>query len=162
MILTKRVFLAAPFKQLLDQSQTMQTADQALLIQVMTLLEKNGLVVDNAHRREAWGQAMMTPDDCTQADFQAIAACDVLLAFPGQPASPGTHIELGWASAMGKPIVLLLEAEATYAYLVQGLKMVGDVTYLTYHDAASCLAVVSNWLLQWQNQRELVGTDAYI
>lgn len=160
--MTKRVFLAAPFKQLLDQSQTMQTADQALLTQVMTLLEKNGLVVDNAHRREAWGQAMMTPDDCTQADFQAIAACDVLLAFPVQPASPGTHIELGWASAMGKPIVLLLEAEVTYAYLVQGLKMVGDVTYLTYQDAASCLAVVSNWLLQWQNQRELVGTDAYI
>lgn len=159
--MTERIFLAAPFKQRLDQSQVIQAADQVLLTQIMTLLETAGITVDNAHRREFWGRAMMTPAECTQADYQAIAACDVLLAFPGQPASPGTHIELGWASAMHKPIVLLLQAGKTYAYLVQGLGTVGDVTYLTYHDNASCLAVVSSWLTQWRNSRQLVGGDVY-
>ncbi|MDX3570891.1 hypothetical protein [Streptomyces sp. ID05-47C] len=52
--------------------------------------------------------------------------------FPGHPASPGTHIEIGWASALNKPIVLLLEANQDYAFLVRGLHTVADVTYLTF------------------------------
>lgn len=72
---------------------------------------------------------MMTPQECTRLDYEHIRDCDLFVAFPGSPASPGTHIELGWASALGRPMILLLE-EGSYAFLVQGLHVVGDVSYV--------------------------------
>lgn len=44
----------------------------------------------------------MTPQQCTKIDFEEISTCDLFVAFPGSPASPGTHIEIGWASALKK------------------------------------------------------------
>lgn len=44
----------------------------------------------------------MTPLQCTKIDFDEISTCDLFAAFPGSPASPGTHIEIGWASALKK------------------------------------------------------------
>ena len=60
--------------------------------------------------------------------------CDIFIAFPGIPASPGTHIEIGWASAFNKKIIFLLaDDEEKYAYLIRGLHKVTDVTYIIYH-----------------------------
>lgn len=63
----------------------------------------------------------MEPSECTRIDYNEIASCDAFIAFPCAPASPGTHIEIGWASAWKKPIVLLLEKGREYAFLVRGL-----------------------------------------
>ncbi|MED4128870.1 nucleoside 2-deoxyribosyltransferase [Shouchella miscanthi] len=74
----------------------------------------------------------MTPEECTEIDFKEISACDLFVAFPGAPASPGTHIEIGWASALNKPIVLLLEEEKDYAFLINGLGTIANVTFIRF------------------------------
>jgi hypothetical protein len=81
------------------------------------------------------GADFLSPEECTRLDFSEIRDCDVFVAYPGDPASPGTHIEIGWAAAFGKPIVLLLEEGATYAFLVRGLNAVADVRYVRYSRA---------------------------
>lgn len=58
------------------------------------------------------------------ASGHQIAASDVIVAVPGPPPSPGTHIELGWASALGKPVVLLLERGEEHALMLYGLRHV--------------------------------------
>jgi nucleoside 2-deoxyribosyltransferase len=93
-------------------------------------LESRRYVVHNAHRREEWGERFLSPSECTALDHSEISGCDLFVAFPGYPASPGTHIEIGWASALGKPIILLLESGCEYAFLVRGLHTVADVTYV--------------------------------
>jgi hypothetical protein len=93
-------------------------------------LEGRGYAVHNAHRREAWGARFLEPEECTRLDFVEIRGADLFVALPGAPAYPGTHIEIGWASAFGKPIVLLLEENRTYAFLVRGLHAVARVTYV--------------------------------
>lgn len=84
----------------------------------------------NAHRREGWGARFMEPEECTRIDYDEIASSDLIVAMPGSPASPGTHIELGWASALGKPLILLLEPDAEYAFLVRGLHTITRVAYV--------------------------------
>ncbi|WP_273727212.1 hypothetical protein [Leuconostoc mesenteroides] len=81
--MNQRVFLAAPFKQLLNQNNRVNTETTQALQQVMQVLEDKGMFVDNAHKRENWGLEMMTPTQCTDADFNSIKNCDVLMAFPG-------------------------------------------------------------------------------
>lgn len=128
---SRSVFLAGPFKALVDSDGAMRADARARFESLINRLEANGYQVHNAHRRESWGAEFLTPQECTRLDYDEISACTVFVAFPGHPASPGTHIEIGWASALNKPIVLLLEENREYAFLVRGLHTVADVTYLT-------------------------------
>ncbi|MGW0997784.1 nucleoside 2-deoxyribosyltransferase [Streptomyces sp. NPDC002523] len=128
----RRVFLAGPFKALVSQDTgVLENRFRTRFESLIHALEADGYEVYNAHRREGWGADFLTPDECTRLDYDEIRASDVFVAFPGAPASPGTHIEIGWASALGKPIVLLLEEGAEYAFLIQGLHTVADVHYVT-------------------------------
>jgi len=127
-----RVFLAGPFKALVDEpAHGMRHSDRVRFESLIDKLEDDGYTVYNAHRRENWGKAFLAPEECTRLDFEEISDSDVFVAFPGSPASPGTHVEIGWASALGKPIVLLLEERGDYAFLVRGLHTVTNVNYIT-------------------------------
>ncbi|MBN3523824.1 nucleoside 2-deoxyribosyltransferase [Paenibacillus apiarius] len=137
----KKLFLAGPFKSLVDaETGCMQESEQQRLIQLISFFEARNYAVHNAHKREGWGKDFMTPEQCTAIDFEEIRACDLFVAFPGSPASPGTHIEIGWASAFGKPIILLLEASKDYAFLIRGLGKVADVTFISYQEEKDYLS----------------------
>ena len=126
----RKAFLAGPFKGIVDpETGTVRAFERERYEALISHLESRGYDVHNAHKRESWGATMMTPQECTKLDYEHIRDSDLFVAFPGAPASPGTHIEIGWASAMDKPIVLLLE-EGTYAFLIRGLHVVGNVTYV--------------------------------
>ncbi|MFF8382156.1 nucleoside 2-deoxyribosyltransferase [Streptomyces kanasensis] len=137
------LFLAGPFIQLLDPLTGRMSSDaQAPFTVLIDHFEAQGLAVHNAHRREAWGAELMRPEVCTRIDQDEIRKADVFVAMPGHPASPGTHIEVGWASAFDKPIVLLLEKGREYTFLVQGLHTVATVEYVEYTDIAEVLPAV--------------------
>ncbi|MER6913562.1 nucleoside 2-deoxyribosyltransferase [Streptomyces sp. NPDC000594] len=141
----RSVFLAGPFMGLVDPgTNRMATTAQLPFVQLIEHFESQGLQVYNAHRREAWGAEMIPPDRCTALDQEEIGKADVFVALPGIPASPGTHIEMGWASAFGKPIVLLLEdgREEEYGFLVRGLRSVATVEYVRYTEVRDVLGEV--------------------
>lgn len=129
------IIKVAPFKSLVNsKTMSMDEEKKNEIVNLIEFLEKKGYSVHNAHKREAWGQEFMSPEQCTKIDYDEIEKCDIFIAFPGIPASPGTHIEIGWASAFNKKIIFLLaDDEEKYAYLVRGLHKVTDVTYIIYH-----------------------------
>lgn len=119
------VFVAGPFLELIDPATGRMPDDQrARFERLIDHLTASGFTVFNAHKREKWGAAFLRPDQFTRLDYEEIAASDVVVAVPGPPPSPGTHIELGWASALGKPIVLLLERGEDHALMLYGLRHV--------------------------------------
>ncbi|MEU3711142.1 hypothetical protein [Streptomyces catenulae] len=116
------VFVAAPFWAYVDkETGEFDTEAFETINRILKHYDNQGCVVHNAHRREKWGQAFMEPEQFTVLDYEQICASDVIIAAPGSPASPGTHIEIGWASASRVPMVLLLEADKEYAGLIKGL-----------------------------------------
>lgn len=133
----KKMFLAGPFKAIVDKtSGTMSQDDVDLFSSIIDYFEGQGWSVHCAHKREKWGREFMEPAVCTVIDYEEISKADVLVAFPGSPASPGTHIELGWASAMKKPIVMLLEEGKEYAFLVRGLPEITNIEHVTFSGKA--------------------------
>lgn len=133
----RSVFLAGPFMGLVDpETNSMPSAEQLPFLTLIEHFEKQGLEVYNAHRREAWGAQVLAPEQCTPLDQLEIRKADVFVAIPGIPPSPGTHVEIGWASAFDKPVVLLLEAgrEEDYGFLVRGLGSVAAVEFVHYTD----------------------------
>jgi len=144
-VATKKVFLAGPFKSLVDEKTgLMSTYERGKLESLISFFENEGWLVHNAHKREGWGKDFMTPLQCTKIDFDEISTCDLFAAFPGSPASPGTHIEIGWASALKKKIVLFLEKDKDYAFLIQGLHAVADVEYISYKDTDDLIENIKN------------------
>lgn len=144
----KRIFLAAPFKSLINEDTSiMHKEPMEQIMSMINYLEDKGYSVHNAHKREKWGKEFMTPDECTKVDYDEIEKCDIFIAFPGIPPSPGTHIEIGWASALKKKIYILLEQkDENYAYLVRGLHTVADVTYITYQGEKECMDKLGSYL----------------
>ena len=129
----KKIFLAGPFKALVNKdTQIMSDEHIGPFSAIINHFEDKGWSVHCAHKREKWGREFMTPAECTTIDYEEISKCDYFVAFPGVPASPGTHIELGWASAMKKRIILLLEEGQEYAYLVQGLDEITSIKKIYY------------------------------
>ncbi|WP_405765008.1 nucleoside 2-deoxyribosyltransferase [Streptomyces sp. NBC_01538] len=130
----RKVYVGGPFQAVLHGDQLrIHDAYRGLYEDLIDGFEQRGWRVFNAHRREAWGAQMLDAPTSTRMDFADIAECDVVVATPGaNPASPGTHIELGWASALGKKIVLLLQEGESYAALIDGLPAVADVTFVPF------------------------------
>lgn len=94
---------------------------RARLQRLIQFFEARGYYVQNAHRDEDWGHNLRSPEECTRVAFNAVRLCDAFVALPGTPWSPGTHIEIGWATAHQKPVFLLLEKGCEYAALVEGI-----------------------------------------
>ncbi|WP_078392819.1 nucleoside 2-deoxyribosyltransferase [Shouchella patagoniensis] len=145
----KKMFLAGPFKSLVDsKTGIMEKHEKQKLLNLISFFETRGFSVHNAHKREGWGKDFMTPEECTEIDFKEISTCDLFVAFPGAPASPGTHIEIGWASALNKPIILLLEEGKDYAFLINGLGTVANVTFIRFQTEEDYLSQLEKLYLQ--------------
>lgn len=124
------VFLAAPYSQFMDHDigevgspwrQRIDALRRAFI--------REGCRVFNAHHNEAWGRGWLAADVCTPIDFAAVKACDVVCAILGEPASGGVLVELGWASALGKPCCLVGSQTARPTPMVEGLSEVTDVRW---------------------------------
>lgn len=102
------MFLAAPYSQFMN-FETWQFDEkwQERLESLRSTLIASGLEVFSAHHNEEWGARWLPADICTPADFLAMKATDIVVAIIVQPASGGVLMELGWATALGKPCVLV-------------------------------------------------------
>lgn len=138
------VFVGGPFKGLIDAATGILDATfQHRFQRVIDYFTGQGWVVRNAHQQEGWGEAMVADTVCTARDFRWMRECDLFVAFPGDPASPGTHIEIGWASGSGTPMLLVLEPDGRHAALVTGLYAVSPVVYVTYDGGPEFLTALA-------------------
>jgi nucleoside 2-deoxyribosyltransferase len=131
---TKRIFLAAPFTQLLQRESDSQNIGnyRAVLESIIELFDANNIEVFNAHKREAWGENLQPPAKALGYDLDEIARSDLLVMIIGSPPSPGVQLELGYAIALNKPIVLLSKKDDFVPYLVRGLAEAVTVKEIKY------------------------------
>lgn len=152
----KKAMVIAPFSAWMDwERKEMFPERRQLLEGIIETLEGNNYDVLSAHRREKWGQEWWPADKCTQLDHEWVEESDLVVALPGDPASGGTHIELGWTTAHGKNLAVLLENSGKYSPLVHGLgNTFENVDYIHYNSQAECLNALRAYLINTK-QKEL-------
>lgn len=131
----KKIFLAAPFSQYLVDGVFEKYAFDKI-ISMISVLRKHGYSVFSAHERENFGEQLMEPSTCTPLDFKEINQCDIVVALI-EDSSFGVSLELGWASALRKPIILYQKLGAPFSSpLIEGIceitdtKLVSDINTL--------------------------------
>ena len=114
------VFVGGPFKGLIDpDTGVLAPHHRRRYEMLLELFDEYGWQVRNAHRTEGWGMSTVADRICTERDFDWMRTCDLFVAFPGQPASPGTHVEIGLGHRAG-------QADGAAAGTRCGLRRPGD------------------------------------
>lgn len=122
----KTIFLSAPMTQFVSGDLAKMDEFRTQWTQVAHALELGGHRVISAHEREAWGADLDDPESALAADLEGLQKSDLVVAYVGEPPSPGVQLELGYAIAKHKRIVTFIKRGQTEPYLVHGLHVLPD------------------------------------
>jgi hypothetical protein len=129
-----RIFLAAPFSQWINTSTGCVREGLRLRLDALRCrMISAGAYVFSAHHNEDWGAQWASPEDCTSTDLAAMRIADLVCAILGDPLSGGVAVELGWASAFGKPIVIVSDPDACSPPLITGIGSVTPAVFVDDH-----------------------------
>jgi len=92
--------------------------------------------------------------DVCQRDFAWMLRAKAFIAVlpPDRSGEPirtdGTCVELGWASALGKPIVIVRQLSDRHSHLVRGLPKIANVIEIDYRELKVSPSAIVNALEQ--------------
>jgi nucleoside 2-deoxyribosyltransferase len=140
------VFVGGPIQWAIDRRGSFDPRIRDVLQSVITHLRSRDAVVFSAHVEERFGAVPdLKPCEVARRDFQWMCRSDVYLAVlprngdGSSVRSDGTYIEIGWASALRKPILVLMEGLRAGAHrgsqLLEGLGCVAQVAMVDLSDA---------------------------
>ena len=122
-----RIFIAAPITDWINDSNTHPWKALKLFIkQLLEMLSSNGHDVFSAHNLEEFGKKLRPESICTPFDFLEVRQSNMVIALPSR--SGGVHTEIGWASALNKPMLLLINGDESP--LARGLNTITHVETL--------------------------------
>lgn len=139
-----RVFLGGPIQHALLPAGFSHDLRQLITAFIATF-EAAGATVFSAHRTEEYGKhaEQFTPAVVSVRDLKWMRECDIFI--PVLPLLPdgtlmrtdGTHIEIGWATALGRPVILVTRIPFvdSASHLLKGIASVSAVKTLDIDDA---------------------------
>lgn len=138
------IFLGGPIQFATDRAGRFSVPLREIISGLLQALDQTGLRVLSAHRHEKFGEVDMRGKyaEVCRRDYAWMRECDVFAAVlpvgtDGVPvATSGTAVELGWASSMGKPVILIRDLAAEYSHLIAGLSAVTSVVTIDINSAA--------------------------
>lgn len=141
------VFVCGPLTEALN-GQELDEELRGLLELIHETLARDRMRVLSAHRDERWGQDEPSPEVVAERDLEWMRACDAAVMVLGTPSRPvwrtdGTFVELGWATALRKPVVVIGDLGAYRSALVRGLSSVSSsIRILPPHELRACPKVL--------------------
>lgn len=137
MINNKKIFLGGPIQYAINREGHFDLGIENNLKFLIKRIKDRGHMVFSAHEAEEFGAitAEFGVHDVSKRDFNWMKLCDIYVALlpidemNKNVRSDGTYVEIGWASAMNKPIILIIDSsvEEELSMLVRGLDAIGNV-----------------------------------
>lgn len=124
-----KVFVAAPFSSMINSQGFFMKQYRERLSQLHKSIEESGHSVFASQRNENWGNAPLKPEEYVSIDYHELSFSDVVVAVLGARPSLGVCIELGWASALGIPIIVVGK-RVSASTMISGLHRVSKVNYI--------------------------------
>ncbi|MET9142523.1 MULTISPECIES: nucleoside 2-deoxyribosyltransferase [unclassified Streptomyces] len=162
------VFVGGPIQHAILADGFVGQLQDAITTAIGTVTE-NGANVFSAHVVEKFGEetASFTPEQVSVRDFRWMRKCDVFVpVLPVQREdgilrrTDGTHVELGWATALGRPIVLITKQPVveSASHLLKGLHRVGFVQHIDFDEFTEKPSLLVDAVLgATERQREAIG-----
>ncbi|MFB5171362.1 nucleoside 2-deoxyribosyltransferase [Erwinia amylovora] len=139
----RKIFIGGPIQFAIEHEVFNQELKQTLELAIQAVIQLNGQVL-SAHKTERFGidTPVFTPEMVSRRDFAWMQECDVFM--PILPTlgdkellrTDGTHIELGWACALKRPVLLVtpLPIVEGGSHLLKGMEHVCKLSKLDLHE----------------------------
>jgi nucleoside 2-deoxyribosyltransferase len=132
-----KIYIAAPFRAFATDEEDRfygimnDRGYQTFLEKVDSMLKSWGYNTCLPHRDEGkWGKLYILPEDITEICFKHIENSSLVIVFPGK--SRGVHIEIGYAAALRKKMIVFLHQGETESTLLKGLGRITEYKCLRY------------------------------
>jgi len=95
-----------------------------------------GVILYSSHHIEKYGENLSYAEDAVERDISQISICDIFVALLEDKLSAGVCTELGWASFMGKKIILIVpnNFNMDQVPLIKGLNTITYCEIIRYED----------------------------
>ena len=127
----KKIFIACPFIKYIDGTTFTDGTFRIFTEQLYDLCMEYAPKVFLALKREEYGAKPLSYYSCTM-DLDEVIDSDLMVAIPDD--SMGVAVELGWMSAMKKPIILVLNKNQNYTPLVKDIHKITPGNTVYYAD----------------------------
>lgn len=117
----KKIFIACPFIKFVKGSEFTDKKFKKFTENLYDLCSKYADDVFLALKREDYGKKPLEHYTCSM-DFDEVKKSDLIIAIPDD--SMGVAVELGWMSALGKIIILVMEKNKGYTPLVKNINKI--------------------------------------
>lgn len=121
------VFVAARFTSAMESS-TFDSDLKEKIESVHEIIRGLGLFLYSSHKTERYGEALEDSDKCVKRDISQISSCDIFIALLEEKFSTGVCIELGWASFLGKKIIIIIPSN----FEIRKVPMIKGLCTITY------------------------------
>lgn len=124
------IFVGGPITNMCDSTGIIREQFAIEIKMLLEYLSENEYNVFSAHEAEEYGKKTLefTSDKILERDFSWMKECDLYIAYcPIEEneliRSDGINIELGWAYALDKPIILVCNSKVKshFSTIVQGM-----------------------------------------
>jgi nucleoside 2-deoxyribosyltransferase len=130
---TVRVFLAAPSLRLTGPADgVFSLALRGRINAGREALLDAGVSVFSTHHDDVWATRGVGIGMRVPSAFRAMQSADLAIAYVGSPLSAGVGMELGWATALRKPVVLLVDKAVAHSPMISTLEEVSPVLPLEF------------------------------
>ena len=116
-----KIFISCPFNKFVKESLFVDQAFRQFTEELYEICLKYTPEVFLALKREEYGSKPLLVYSCS-LDLDEMKNADLIIAIPDD--SMGVAVELGWASAMEKNILLVLDKEQNYTPLVLNINQI--------------------------------------
>jgi hypothetical protein len=138
-----KVFLSAPLTQYVLGDDHEMEDFRSHWGRIADELEHSKHQVFSAHKREAWGANLDDPESALKADVAGLHESELVIAYVGNPPSPGVQMELGYAMAHHKQMLIFIGRDQGEPYLIRGLPVLSNVDVVEIGGLNEIKAVLS-------------------
>jgi nucleoside 2-deoxyribosyltransferase len=134
-----KVFLSVSYSSQVDEAGRVLPTYRKELEAAIKEFETVNHYVYCAPREDNWTLNDTSPAEAFNVDMRAVEGCDLFIAFIGNRISAGIQMEIGYALAKGKRVVLALPTTDKLGYVNQGLVDSGNAKLILFKDHSDLL-----------------------
>lgn len=126
-----KIFIACPFIKFIKGTDFINNDFRQFSEELYDLCAKYASEVFLALKREDYGAKPLQSYSCSM-DLDEAKSAELFIAIPDD--SMGVAVELGWMSAMQKPVILVLDKNQTYTPLIYNINKITPGKVIFYEN----------------------------
>lgn len=145
------VFVSIPVSENFTSTGIFRPERRAFYEQSFEAISRHGIMLESAAINEKWGAVKLKTQEFTEYDLQAISRCDGLMVLTNTRMGSDIFLEIGYAAAQGKPVLVIAPWGTRLTYMLQGMEALGHLEAVYFDTEGDVVSLLAAKLPVWKS-----------